>query len=122
MVRALDNKHRATVILKIGRAKEVAKERDIYLRLEGIPGIPVIYGWCVTNPSTSYISIQPFAEDLYQYIAAKGPMSIRQACEVAEDLVSSSILLFTQDWLTAVYPIADHTFLRTRERGHSLRH
>lgn len=91
------------VVLKIGRVEEVTKERDIYIELEGIPGIPVIYGWCVTSPETSYISIQPFAEDLYRYVMANGHVPLRQACEVAGEIVSANILLFVQDQLTSLF-------------------
>ncbi|KAF9647568.1 hypothetical protein BDM02DRAFT_2654424 [Thelephora ganbajun] len=90
-VRAFGNKHCAMVILKIGKTEDVTKERDINLQLEGIPGIPVIYGWCVTNPTSGYISIQPFTEDLYHYVVANGAMSLRQACEVAGTFMSANV-------------------------------
>ena len=93
VVRALDNKHHAMVILKIGRVEDVVKERNIYVQLEGIPGIPIIYGWCVTNPLTSYISLQPFAEDLYEYVVANSAVCLRQACKVAGEVVSVNVLL-----------------------------
>jgi len=82
------------VILKIGRVEEVERERDIYLLLEDIEGIPAIYGWCLTSPTASYISIEPFAEDLYHYITANGPMNLRQACEVAGTIVSANVLQY----------------------------
>lgn len=99
MARALDSKHHAMVILKIGRVEEVVKERDIYVQLEGIPGIPIIYGWCVTDPMTSYISLEPFTEDLYEYVATNGAVCLRQACKVAGEVVSVNVLLFIQDQL-----------------------
>ena len=48
--------------------------------IEGTPGIQAIYGWCITSPTGSYISIQPFAEDLFRYITANGPMRPREPC------------------------------------------
>ena len=74
MVRALDTKHNILVILKIGGMDEIIRERDVYIQLEGIPGIPALYGSCVTSPTGSYLSVQPFATDLFNYVADNGVM------------------------------------------------
>jgi len=67
------------------------------MQVEGIPGIPDVYGWCVTNPMASYLSIQPFTTDLFQYLMDNGAMRLRQACEVAGKVVSLSVLPFIRD-------------------------
>lgn len=94
-MRALDTKHHAMVILKIAYAADVIRERDIYLQLDRIPGVPALYGWCVTNPAVSYISIQPFAEDLYRYVMDNGPMDLMQACGIARTIVSAGSLVLS---------------------------
>ena len=82
------------VVLKIGTAHELTKERDIYQQLIGIPGISGLYGWCITNPTVSYLSIQPFTEDLYHYVTANGPMSLRKAWEVVGAIVSANLAVY----------------------------
>lgn len=91
----MDKKHNRPVVLKISTVEEIDKEREIYLLLEGLSGIPAIYGWCLTNPTNSYVSIQPFEEDLFQYVTVNGPMGLRQACEIVEKVVSVNVLPFT---------------------------
>ena len=78
----------------VTRAEEVVKVHNIYVQLKGILGIPIIYGWCVTDPMTSHISLQPFTKDLYEYVAANGAMCLKQVCKVMEEVMSANILLF----------------------------
>ena len=79
------------VVLKIGTEDEIKREIDIYNRLPGI------FGWCLFSPSFSYISMEPFSQDLYGYVQDHGPMRLRQACEVGGTIVSANISLFIQD-------------------------
>ena len=83
-----------TVVLKIGAMEELTKERDIYLQLIGISGIPGLYGWCLTSPTVSYLSLQPFTEDLYHYVTANGPMPLRQVCRVVGTAVSANLAVY----------------------------
>lgn len=78
-------------MLKVGESKDVIRERDIYQLLDKVPGVPLLYGYNFGNPKNSYISIQPFAEDLYHYVATNGPLGLRQACGVARAIVSAVI-------------------------------
>lgn len=87
-------------MLKLGGPEEVARERDIYLQLKGIAGIPAIYGSCVNHPTASYISIQPFDVDLYRYVVANGPMCLREACGVVSTLVSTHSSFRTSRYLS----------------------
>ena len=83
-------------MLKIGNKNEIKQEIDIYKQLAGISGLPSIFGWCLFNPSYSYISMEPFSQDLYGYVEDHGPMHLRQACEVGGTIVSANIS-FIQD-------------------------
>ena len=88
------------IILKIGKVEDITRERDVYLKLAGIQGIPLIYGSCVTSPTKSYMTIQCFSEDLFCYITLHG---LRQACEVAGTVVNENPSLDIQGWLMGVY-------------------
>ena len=103
VVKAQDLKHGITVILKFGESEDITKERDAYLKLAGIEGIPAIYGSaCVSSPKMSCISIQCFSEDLFYYVTLNGAMRLSQACEVAGTVVSENTLLNIQGWLIGV--------------------
>lgn len=78
------------VVLKVSTKDSIQKEIDVYEQLKGIDGLPLMYGWCLWSPPFSYISMEPFAGDLYCRIEDHGPMCLRQACEVAGAVVSFS--------------------------------
>ena len=54
----------------------------------GTPSIPQLYGWWVTSPTARFLSIRPFGEDLYHYIAVNGSMCPGRTCRVASTNVS----------------------------------
>ena len=49
-------------------------------------------------------------------------MHLGQACEIAKRTVSATVALFIQSWSMFIRFTVNHTFLRTRKRGYSLRH
>ena len=79
-----------------------------------------MYGWLLWSPSFSYISMEPFAGDLYRPIENHGPMCLRRACEVAGTVVSFNGPLLIWDQLRSIHPTAVDPFLRPLEINHSL--
>jgi len=54
-----------------------------------MPDLPMLCGSCLFSPSFSYLSMQPFTQDLYRYVQERGSMCSKQACEVAGTVVSA---------------------------------
>ncbi|KAF9643568.1 hypothetical protein BDM02DRAFT_3264024, partial [Thelephora ganbajun] len=88
IAQALDKKRGIRVMFKISSQDDIQREVDIYKQLVGMVGLPLIFGWCLFSPSFSYMSMELFTRDLYHYIQDHGPMCLRQACKVAETVLS----------------------------------
>jgi serine/threonine protein kinase len=86
---AFDSKYSRTTLLKTGPPDEVDREVRIYEILNGTPGIPELYTWCV-NKRFSYLSMQQCGVNLTKYTGEKGPLSLKDALTVAAIVVGRS--------------------------------
>lgn len=90
VARATDLKRQHCVVLKFARGDMVEKETRIYDRLEGVPGIPRIFGWCTPGPPLyGFLCMQEYPQDLSQLVLLdSGPIPMGLACMVAGCIVS----------------------------------
>jgi hypothetical protein len=52
------------VTLKTNTKGHIQREVDIYKRLVGIAGLPLLFGWCLFIPPFSYTSMKPFTSNV----------------------------------------------------------
>ena len=90
------------MFLKSSTKDNIQQEVDIYKKLNLLPGIPLIFGWCLFGETFSYISMEPFDQDLYHYVQNRGPTSLKQACEIAGKIVRGNPLSFVRDQLISL--------------------